>query len=185
MREDSLIELVAGNADGLRHDDTAHGDNGDLGGAATDIDDHGAGRLLDRQVSTDSRGHRLLDQIGLAGTCLNRSLEHGALLDRRDTRGNAYDDARTRGPRIALLGSLINEVAKHGLGDIEVGDNAILERTHGHNVAGRTAKHTLGLDTDCKNALIVFVDGDDGRLANDDALAAHRDKRIGGAEVDG
>ena len=47
MGKDSLVELVTGNADGLRHDNTAHSDNGDLGGAAADIDDHGARGLLD------------------------------------------------------------------------------------------------------------------------------------------
>lgn len=50
VREDGLIELVAGDTDGLRDDDAAHSDNGNLGGTATDVDDHGAGRLLDRQV---------------------------------------------------------------------------------------------------------------------------------------
>ena len=34
VREDGLIELVAGNTNGLRDDDAAHSDNGDLGGRA-------------------------------------------------------------------------------------------------------------------------------------------------------
>ena len=41
------------------------------------------------------------------------------------------------------------------------------------------------LDTDRQDALVVLVDGDYRGLANDDALAAHGDKRICGAEVDG
>ena len=184
MRKDGLIELIAGNADGLRNDNTAHGDNGDFGGAATDIDDHGAGGLLDGQVGADGSRHGLLDQIGLASTGLNRGLKDGALFDRRDAGGNTDDDARTRSPRIALLGRLVDKVAQHGLGNIEVGDDAVLEGTNGHDIAGRTAEHTLGLDTDGQDALIVLVDSDNRGLANNDALAAHGDKRIGGAKVD-
>ena len=185
MGQDGLVKLVTGNADGLRHDDTAHGDNGDLGGATADIDDHGAGGLLDGQVGADGGGHGLLDQVCLAGAGLNRSLKNGALLDRRDAGGDTNDNARTRGPRIALLGSLVDKIAKHGLGNVEVGDNAVLKGTHGHDVAGRTAEHALCLDTDSQDALVVLVDGDNGGFANDDALAAHGDKRVGGAEVDG
>ena len=185
MREDGLIELVTGNTDGLRDDDAAHSDNGDLGSTATDVDDHGAGGLLDGQVGADSGSHGLLDQVGLASTGLDRGLKDSTLLDRRDTGGNADDNARTRGPRIALLGSLVDKVAKHGFGNIEVGDDAVLQGTNGHDVAGRTAEHALCLDTDRQDALVVLVDGDNRGLANDDALAAHGDKRICGAEVDG
>ena len=185
MREDGLIELVAGNTDGLRDDDATHSDNGDLGGTAADVDDHGAGGFLDGQVGADSGGHGLFDQVGLAGAGLDRGLKDGTLLDRRDTGGNADDNARTRGPRIALLGRLVDKVAKHGLGNIEVGDDAVLQGTNGHDVAGRTAEHALCLDTDREDALVVLVDGDNRRLANDDALATHGDKRICGAEVDG
>ena len=185
MREDGLVELVTGNTDGLRDDDAAHSDNSDLGGTATDVDDHGAGGFLDGQVGADSGGHGLFDQIGLAGAGLDRGLKDGTLLDRRDTGGDADDNARTRGPRIALLGRLVDKVAEHGLGNIEVGDDAVLQGTNSHDVAGRTAEHALGLDADRQDALVVLVDGDDGGLADDDALAAHGDKRICGAEVDG
>ena len=52
---------------------------------------------------------------------------------------------------------------------------------NGHDVAGRTAEHALCLDTDRQDALVVLVDGDNRGLADDDALAAHGDKRICGA----
>ena len=91
---------------------------------------------------------------------MDRSLKDGTLLDRRDTGGNADDNARTRGPRIALLRRLVDKVAEHGLGNIEVGDDAVLQGTNGHDVAGRTAEHALCLDTDREDALVVLVDGD-------------------------
>lgn len=114
------------------------------------------------QVGADGSRHGLFDQIGLAGTGLDRGLKDSALLDRRDTGGNADDNTRTRSPRIALLGRLVDKVAKHGLGNVKVGDNAVLQGTNGHDVAGRTAEHALGLDADRQDALVVLVDGDDG-----------------------
>ena len=50
---------------------------------------------------------------------------------------------------------------------------------------GGAAEHALGLDAHGKDALVVLIDGNHGGLANDDALAADRDQRVGGAEVDG
>ena len=78
-----------------------------------------------------------------------------------------------------------DEMLDHFLRDFEIGDHAVPERPNRLNIAGRTAEHALCLDTDSQDALIVLVDGDNGGLANDDALAAHGDKRVGGAEVDG
>ena len=184
MLEDRLVKLIAGDTDGLGDDDTAHGDDRDLGGTATDVDDHGTRGLLNGQVSADGCGHGLLDEVGLARTGLDGGLEHGALLDGGDAGGHAHDDARARGPGIALLTRLVDEVAKHGLGHIEVGDDAVLERTDGDDVAGRAAEHAFGLDTDSQDALVVLIDCDDGGLADDDALAAHGDEGVGCTEVD-
>ena len=77
------------------------------------------------------------------------------------------------------------EGAQHGLGHVEIGDDAVLERADGDDVAGRAAEHALGLDADGEDALVVLVNRDDGRLADDDALAADGDEGVRGAEVDG
>ena len=50
-----------------RGDDAAERDHRDLGGAAADVDDHVAGRLVDRQARADRRGHRLLDDVAPRG----------------------------------------------------------------------------------------------------------------------
>ena len=65
--DDGLVHLVAADAHGLRKDDAGERDDGDLGGAAADVDDHVAGRLGDRQARADGRGHGLFDQVDLAG----------------------------------------------------------------------------------------------------------------------
>src|SRR5213595_3193707 len=58
----------------------------DIGGGTTEVDDHVPGRLGDRKTCVDRRGHRLLDQVGLARAGRQRRLFDRALLDAGDTR---------------------------------------------------------------------------------------------------
>ena len=73
----------------------------------------------------DRGRHRLLDQVRLAGAGRERRLLDRALLDAGHARGHADDDARVRE---AVLVHLLDEVAQHLLGDVEVGDDAVLQR---------------------------------------------------------
>ena len=63
--------------------------------------------------------------MSFAGAGRERGFLDGALLDSGDARGDADDDA---GVREAVLVDLLDEVAEHLLGDVEVGDDAVLER---------------------------------------------------------
>ena len=76
------------------------------------------------------------------------------------------------------------EIPQHFLGDIEVGDDAVLHRPHGDDAVGRPAEHSLGLETDTFDLLRLPVDGDYGRLIEDDALAFDIDEGVRCAEVD-
>ncbi len=185
VADDRLVELVAGDADRLGAHDAAERDDRDLGRAATDVDDHRAGRLLDRQSRADRCRHRLLDEERLTRARLHRRLEHRALLDLGDAGGHAHDHARLGLPGEALHARLVDEVAKHRLGDLEVGDDAVLQGPDGHDAAGRAPEHALGVDAHGEHALGVSLDGDDRGLDQHDAAAAHRDQRVGGTEVDG
>ena len=80
---------------------------------------------------------------------------------------------------------LLNKVIQHALGDLEIGDDAVFHGFDGYDVAGRAAKHFLGFFADRFNFTGVLVDGDDGRLVDDDAFALRENQRIRGAEVDG
>jgi hypothetical protein len=67
---------------------------------------------------------------------------------------------------------LVDEVAEHRLGDLEVGDDAIAQRPDGTTVPGRAAEHLLRLLADGEHLLAaarVALDGDHGRLAAHDA----------------
>ena len=59
------------------------------------------------------------------------------------------------------------------------------KRTDGLDVAGRAAEHALRLGAHREEAAVARVHRDDRRLVEHDALAAHVDERVRGAEVDG
>ena len=96
--------------------------------------------------------------------------------------GHADDDARVRE---AVLVHLLDEVAEHLLGHVEVGDDAVLQRPDRGDRARRAAEHPLGLDADRVDLARALVDRDHRRLGEHDAAAAHVDERVGGAEIDG
>ena len=153
--DDLLVHLVAGGADRVALDDAAEGDDGDLGRAAADVDDHAAGRLHDRQAGADRCRHRLFDQVGLAGAGVEGGVVDGALLDLGDAAGDADDDARARDAEAVALVHGADEVVEHALRDVEVGDDAVLQGPHGDDVRRRAADHALRLGADREHLLRV------------------------------
>ena len=101
---------------------------------------------------------------------------HGGVLDRAllhlgDAARDGDHDAGTDEPALAV--GLLDEVAEHRLGDLEVGDDTI-----------RAAEHSLGLVADGENLGGAGLDGDDGGFAKHDPLVLDEDKSVGGAEID-
>src|SRR5690606_40356279 len=80
---------------------------------------------------------------------------------------------------------LLDEVAQHALGNLRIRDHTVLERAHRLDMVGRATEHLLSPVTCGDESLGASVDGDDGRLVQDDATAALIDDGVGGAEVDG
>jgi hypothetical protein len=80
---------------------------------------------------------------------------------------------------------LLNEVVEHALGDLEVGNDAVLHRADGDDVARSAAEHLLGFLADGFHLSVVLVDGDDGGFIDDDAFAAGEDEGVRRAEVNG
>ncbi len=181
--DDRVVELVAGDTDRLAGHDATEGDDRDLGRAAADVDDHVAGGLLHGEAGTDGRGHGLLDDVGgLAGAGVLGGLLHGPLLHAGDARGDADHHA---GLGEAAAVHLVDEVAEHLLAHLEVGDDAVLQRPDGLDVARRAPDHALGLEADRHGAPVADVDRDDRRLVEHDAVTAHVHEGVGSAEVDG
>jgi hypothetical protein len=98
-----------------------------------------------------------------------------------DTGGHAHDHARVRP---AAVVHLLDEVPEHLLGDIEVGDHSVLERTDRLDGARRATEHALGLDANRVHFTGAGVDRHDARLGEHDAASAHVHERVGGAQVD-
>ena len=111
-----------------------------------------------------------------------RRLLDRALLDARDARRHADDDARMRE---AVLVHLLDEVTEHLLGHVEVCDDAVLQRTDRLDRSRRAPEHALRLDADRVHLAGALVDRDDRRLAEHDAAPTHVDERVRGSEVDG
>ena len=76
------------------------------------------------------------------------------------------------------------EFLKHGCGQVKVGDDAFLQRTHSHDGSGRTADDLLCFLTDISCLFGSCIDSHNGRLTQNDALAPHIHQCIGGTQID-
>ena len=121
-------------------------------------------------------------QEGLGRAGAARGFEHRALLDVGDRRRHADQHPR---PLQARDAGALEQQADHALRDLEVGDRAAAQRADGDDVAGRAPDHLPRLVAHREHVVGAAVQRDDGRLVEDDALAARVDERVGGAEVDG
>ena len=131
----------------------------------------------------DGGGHGLLDDVGgLAGAGVLGGLLHGALLDAGDARRDADDHARLDP---AAVVHLLDEVAEHLLADLEVGDDAVLQRPDGLDVrraCGRSSawprrRRRAGRPS---RTLTATTDGSLSTMPR----PADVDDGVGGAEVD-
>jgi hypothetical protein len=133
-------------------------------------------------VGSDRRRHRLLDEIGLAGPRGERGLLDRALFHAGHAAGDAHDDARVRE---AVVVHLLDEMAEHLLGHVEVRDDAVLQRADRRDRPRRAPEHPLRLDADRVHLAGALVDRHDRGLRKHDAPPTHVDERVRGAEVDG
>ena len=148
-------------------------------GAAADIDHHVAARLGDGQTGADGGYHGLLDQehftsLGAIGGILDRALFYLG-----DLRRHADDNPGVH-QHFAVV-RLLDKVIQHLFRDFEVGDHAIFHGLDGHDVAGRAAKHLLGLFTHRLDLAGVFVDRHDRGLVDHDTLTARIHQGVRGA----
>ena len=86
---------------------------------------------------------------------------------------------------MAAAVDFLNEVAKHPLGRVEVGDDTVLEWTDRHDASRGPTDHSLGFRADGEDATGVAVDRHHGRLIQHDSAATHVDQRVRRAKVDG
>jgi len=75
------------------------------------------------------------------------------------------------------------KVVQHLFGDVEVGDDAVLQRPDGHDVAGVRPSIAFASWPTASTGVVGLVDGDDGRLVEHDPLATNVDQRVRRSEV--
>jgi hypothetical protein len=83
---------------------------------------------------------------------------------------------------------LLDEVAQHRLGDLEVGDDAVLHRPDRHDVARRPAEHLLGLSSDGEHLLDArraALHRHHRRLVRHDAAPLDERQSGRGTQIDG
>ena len=105
------------------------------------------------------------------------------LFDFCNARRHADDDARLHLEDV-VLDDEREKIPQHLLGHVEVGDDAVLHRTHGDHAVGRSAEHALRFEADALDFLGFAIDRDDRGLVEDDPLTLHVDEGVGRAEVD-
>src|SRR5204862_417309 len=84
---------------------------------------------------------------GGAGAGADRAFADRAARDLGRAAGHADDDAR-RGREQLVVVHFLDELLEHLLGDGEVGDDAVLHRPDGDDVAGSFPEHLLRLPAD-------------------------------------
>ena len=153
--------------------------------AAADIDDHAAGRLRDREPDADRRRHRLLDEHDFPGAGALGRILHRPLFDLGDAGRDGHEHARAQQPLAPrnVADRFLDEVAQHLFGDFEVGNDAVLHRTDGPDVARTFAEHAFRLAADIEHFMGALFDRHDRRFVQNDPEIPHVNQTIGGSEV--
>jgi hypothetical protein len=79
---------------------------------------------------------------------------------------------------------LLDEVAEHLLGRLEIGDHPITHGPDRGDAARRAPEHLLRLAANRFDLVADVVDGHDGGFIQDDAGTARKDAGIGRTEID-
>src|SRR3954451_22726911 len=80
--------------------------------------------------------------------------------------------------------SFLDEVVQHLLGDFEVSDDAVFHRLNGDDVARRAAKHLFRFFAHGFDFASVLIDGNDGRLVDDDTFSLRINKGVRRSKID-
>lgn len=184
--DDGFVHVIAGDANRLTGCDACEGHDGDFGGAATDINDHACGGFGEGEACADGGGDGFFDEVGSASAGAFGGIEDGAFFDGGDAGGDGDNDAGAEDFTAAV--DLADEVREHGFGNFKVGDNAVFEWANSGDGAWGFTEHFFGNPADgfaiFKDFVGAFLDSNNARFVENDTLAANRDERVAGPEVD-
>src|SRR5690606_18893793 len=162
--------------------------DGHFGGAAADVDHHGAAGVGYGQPCAYGCSHGLFDKVDLTGPRPKRRFADGAALDLGGATRNANDDARAGGEHAARMHHA-DELLEHLLGNGKVGDHAVFHGADGLDVAGHATQHLLGFAADRLDDFLaagsaIVANCNDRRLIKHNTLAMHVIQCVGCTEVD-
>ena len=181
VADDGCVELVAAHLDGGGLHLLAQGGDQHVGGAGTDVQDHGALGREDVDARADGGGHGLLNEVGVPGAGAFAGLDDGPLLHLGGLAGHGDD-----GPGLeedAAAHHLLEEGGEHALRGVQVGDDPVLQGPEDQLIVRGPAQHLLGLLAQGGHLAGAALHGHHGGLPEDDALAPHVDEGIGGAQI--
>jgi hypothetical protein len=177
-----LVKLIAGDLDRFGNDNAVQRNNRNIGSTAADINDHMT--VGHRDIDSCAQGcrNRLFDQIRAFGAGLYGRIPYGTGFHLRDTAGNADGYARLEYQRGTAYTA--DKMLKHSKRYFILADYAVSQRTNRCNITGCTAEHFLGSTTDFQNFICISINGNNGRLFQDDAFAFYVDKNRCGTKID-
>ena len=178
---DGVGELVPRHPHRLAEDGAAQAEHRHLGGAAADVNNHGAHRFGDRQAGPDRSGDRLLDQMHFPSTG-QTGFTHGAAFDTGDTARNA--DHQPGSDDAAAVIALLDEGLDHLLGGIEIRDHPIPQGTNGADVAGGATEHQLRLIAHGERHTPLQIEGHHRGLLQHNAAAGDVHQGVGRSQID-
>ena len=148
-------------------------------------DDEGDAAIGQGGQAGEDQGRGRQQGVGNGPRIAEGRVEHRALLDRGDPRRDRDDHARAE--QLVAPVDIADEVAEHGLGDVEVGDDAVLERSNGRDVAWRPSQHVLGVHAngldDAAPAARILANRHNGRFVQHDAVSPRVNQGVGGAKI--
>src|SRR5690348_6114263 len=118
----------------------------------------------------------------LACTGFDGRVVYGATFDFGYARWNTDHDPRLGDDCEAFVHPAY-EVVQHQFSDIEIADDAVLQRTHRNDVRGRATDHPLGIGTDGQRPFGLRIDRHHRGLVDDNALPPYQYQRVGRAQV--
>ena len=136
--------------------------------------------LCDVDAGADGGCNRLLNQVGPASPGLDARVHHGALLNLGNPRG---DTDQQTGLEQRKGGYLFHKLLQHTLRHIVVGDHALPQGTHSHNIARGAAQHSLGLGAHLQQLAGILIHGHYRGFTQDNALALNIYQNRGSAQV--
>ena len=182
IAHNGLVKGIACNLQRRRHGNAVHAQHRDIRGAAADIHHHVAIGVFQVQSRAQARSQGLLNEEHSSGTGLDGGIDDVSLLNFRHAAGHA-DDHTGLGGKERGGGGGFEHLAEHFDGHLVIGDDAILQRAHGHHVAGGTVQHISGRRAYLQNLAGIPVHSHHRGLPDHQALAVCINKNIGCTQV--